>query len=946
MIRKSLILILYLCGYIFFPLNAGDWQLEKILEGETDVWIISKPQDLIWLSDVSSLDADNNGSDDFANLQEKLDAFYRLGDNIIFHPERDSVDWNGDGIIDNNDRGGFNPVGSMTVPFTGTFDGDYDTIRNLSINRSGSVNTGLFGVVRGANLKELGLENTLINSDNANVGGLIGMAVSSGAPDELTTLRNCFVKGEIRCIFPGESNTGGLAGRAEDVQIRECYTVVLVQGENKSNNIGGLIGKLSGGSVENCFVNAWVSGNGGIGVMAGYVDQSSGNVRIKNSYCIGSAMGIETGSTGGFLGRFNAGETVSCYWSQDKSDNTRPVGVSATGTIVDISSIPASDFGKPARFRGWDFNKTWEIGNLNSRMLVLEINYNPVSVKSILEETEGDFDPWNSERWKNWYNGNGEIVKPFFLNTDIKFDTAVKVWKPVLSPEFDKYILPFNNLFNIETPGIKIDGNGITIDVMSDVQKLSLEQLYTMGRDPWLTGSQLQAFHCNKREKTGADTTVLKNITVKGFRRGIKIDLAIPKNHPMILSNCRFIRNGIGIYTNGNSMMVNNCEILESGNGGIYSGSKSSDNKWINNRFRDNTLSQHQYSYADFIGDTYYNTLIEGNQFLPSLVDVNQRLHGISTFRNQGEHENLREQMPHNNIIRNNHFEGYSIAVTMGSRMGRNVGYDITGEGRDYAFYNLIDSNYFENTAVAVKINTEGNTIRDNQFVNVDNEIVLQCVFFRLKNTTIENQESDTVKLWYVLDDYYEYKDWFKYQDNLNGSIEKHEKRIEVYSLDGSPVFPSGLDSLLVINPVDKGPEFMLEDHRYGLPMATDTGEFSLDLPGQEIVAIWNDPISRVGSMDYYTIMIFDEYGTEINRSGRSEFKWGQLAVGYFLSTSGEMEIAVVPAEPVQGKYPVYIFTRGFREPKKILYPENTDPSITISSGDEHELIVEFPGKK
>ena len=558
------------------------------------------------------------------------------------------------------------------------------------------------------------------------------------------------------------------------------------------------------------------------------------------------------------------------------------------------------------------------------------------SVKSVLSDGQGDFDPWNQERWTDWYSSEGEIIHPFYLDTDIRFNSSKDTWIPEISPDFTH-----GNLFEIESQGIIIDGGGITIDIRTSDQKLPLEQLYKMGRDPWQGGTHLQGFHYVLPRIEGTGPTVFRNFTIMGFRRGLKIDNA-EEVHPLLTQDCRFIRNGIGFYTNGNGSTLLNCEIMESGNGGIYSGSKSHDNKFIGNKFRDNTTSQHQYSYADYIGDTYYNTVIEGNYFLPSLVNVKQRLHGISTFRNMGETKNLREQMPHNNIIRNNHFDGYSVAITMGSRMGRKTGNDITGEGRDYAFYNLIDSNKIQNTAVGIKINTEGNTIRSNEFKNVSNEIVLHCVFFRLKNTSIEFQESEHVKLWYVLDDYREYKDWFQYQDDRNDFIEKSEKRIEVYSQIQSPIFPTGLGSLFILNPEDKAPEFMIEDHRFGLPMATATGEFSLDLPGHEISAIWNDQISRVNDKDYYSILLFDRNGTEINRCGLSDVKWGQIAAGYFTRNSGEMQIAAVPAAPVEGKYPVYIFKRGFRIPDAIQYPDNKDSSIKISSGEKNELLVSF----
>jgi hypothetical protein len=761
--------------------------------------------------------------------------------------------------------------------------------------------------------------------------------MDTGDKNTRNLIRNCFVKGRIMTSAPGDANTGGLVGLAQDVHAEACYTAVTVQGGKTSNALGGLIGTLNEGFVENCYVNAWVTGNSHVGTMFGFVGESGYDTRIYDSYSIGSGAGRVSETSGGFIGSFSTGETRRCYWNAEISSNDRPVGAYTLDAIMDITPLKSEDLVDPARFQGWDFSRVWEIGDHSSKMLVLGVNYQPVSVRSILNDGQGDFDPWNKERWALWYDRGG-ITRPFYLNTDIRFMSLDTAWVPEISPGFSD-----PNLFEITLQGIEIDGNGIVIDIRSDKQKLPLDQLYTLGRDPWETGSQLQCFHYIIPEKEGSDTSLVKNLTVMGFRRGFKIDNLV-KVHPVIVRECKFIRNGIGFYTNGNGSILKNCDLMECGINGIYSGSKSHHNAFIGNRFRDNALSQHQYSYGDFIGDTYHHSVIEGNNFLPSLATGSYRRQGISVCRNMGETNNLREQMPHKNIIRNNHFDGYSVAIHIGSRMGRKTGNDITGEGRDYAFYNLIDSNTIQNTAIGIKVNTEGNTIENNIFTNVAEEIVLQCVFFRLKNTTINKQAGNSVKLWYVLEDYTGYQDWFPYQSPLNGSILRSEKRIEVYSSEESPVFPVEPDTLFILNPPDKGPEFMLEDHRLGLPMATDTGEFSLDLTGYEIVAIWDEKIARVQDKDYYSILIFDDRGTEINRCGLSEVRWGQLAVGYFISDQKEMEIAVVPSEPVDGKYPVYIFTRGFREPKAIWYPDNTDPSIKISTDENNKLVVSLGG--
>ncbi|RZK75429.1 MAG: T9SS type A sorting domain-containing protein [Pedobacter sp.] len=166
---------------------------------------------------------------------------------------------------------------------------------------------------------------------------------------------------------------------------------------------------------------------------------------------------------------------------------------------------------------------------------------------------------------------------------------------------------------------------------------------------------------------------------------------------------------------------------------------------------------------------------------------------------------------------------------------------------------------------------------------------------------------------------------------------------MEVFSTIGTPSFatPSGIDNnLFKLNPTP--PADILWNYRLGNPTVRKHGQFQVNLPGNEVAAIWNDKITRVNNVDYYSILIFDQNGTEINRSGLSTVGWSQLAVGYFTRTSGEMEIAAVPKTAIDGKYPVYIFRRGYKEPQQILHPDNTDASITISTDASHQLVVSF----
>lgn len=126
----------------------------------------------------------------------------------------------------------------------------------------------------------------------------------------------------------------------------------------------------------------------------------------------------------------------------------------------------------------------------------------------------------------------------------------------------------------------------------------------------------------------------------------------------------------------------------------------------------------------------------------------------------------------------------------------------------------------------------------------------------------IKRQEDDPVYPWYDGSDYPLYDRWFRFQDDRNKGIKGEEKYIQVYSATKSPNFPKENQHFSVT--VQSEGEDIQSDPRVGLPSDVDTGEFSPDLPGREIIATWDVPISRVDDKDYYSILVFDKNGMEI----------------------------------------------------------------------------------
>ena len=204
----------------------------------------------------------------------------------------------------------FPGIGTAEHPFTGRFDGQNNTISNVTI--SGTDNVGFFGVIKGATIQNLNLENVNI-SGKEKVGGLVGYAQVALNPNDLSQntanlIGSCTVSGTVS----GEKQTGGLVGLNEGKtdadtlfsiasSIDKCSAGVTVTGKDMT---GGLVGENSG-TVTKSTAKGAVSGNNSTG---GFVGDNTGDIYVSH------AEGAVTGSnhTGGFAGS-STGTVKNCY---------------------------------------------------------------------------------------------------------------------------------------------------------------------------------------------------------------------------------------------------------------------------------------------------------------------------------------------------------------------------------------------------------------------------------------------------------------------------------------------------------------------------------------------------------------------------------------------------------------------------------------------------------
>lgn len=302
---------------------------------------------------------------------------------------------------ENITAGTVTPVGTSTAPFTGNYDGQGNTL-NVTISTTTN-NTGVFGYIQNATVKDLTVEGTIessgvytagiagqmagsskisgctnkaditnnTNESNSYAAGIVGKAqntseivscVNEGAinaskafaggivGDMTGTVDKCVNKNSV----VGGANTGGIAGalRASST-VRRCYS-----SDNKTitgtNRVGGIVGSQVGGTVANCFSNSNVTitsnaddyGAGGlVGILGNGLlfNSSTGDITVKCSATCTDKDDAKV-NVGGLVGRQNNGTIQNVYsplYAKDIKIGTIH-GRSSSGKIGQIVGVIAS----------------------------------------------------------------------------------------------------------------------------------------------------------------------------------------------------------------------------------------------------------------------------------------------------------------------------------------------------------------------------------------------------------------------------------------------------------------------------------------------------------------------------------------------------------------------------------------------------------------------------
>lgn len=240
-------------------------------------------------------DAVNNG--DYIGI---ADVTVELGGDI----DMSGCDWTPIGVDENR-------------YFSGTFEGNGHTIRNLTITKNATGYFGLFGYTT-ATIQNVNLTGSLTNTytDSMYVPSIVGAIAGYLLGG---TIRNCTTDFTIT----SENNmmrsyTGGIVGAAEDSTVVNCVSGTRLIGQF-GEYVGGVVGGIvNGAQIHNCIYDGTITLTGTSNLECGGI---VGDIYAKSeipevSYCINQGnidASVSTSSIGGIAGgTYNGGFVHHC----------------------------------------------------------------------------------------------------------------------------------------------------------------------------------------------------------------------------------------------------------------------------------------------------------------------------------------------------------------------------------------------------------------------------------------------------------------------------------------------------------------------------------------------------------------------------------------------------------------------------------------------------------
>ncbi|MBO4551235.1 MAG: endonuclease/exonuclease/phosphatase family protein, partial [Bacteroidaceae bacterium] len=202
---------------------------------------------------------------------EELQAFAYIADGIAGFTRKASASAV---LLNDIDMAGmttWQPIGTNSNPYSGTFDGQGHTIKNIVV-KTGKDFSGLFGKTSGATIKNFSIAGTITVSEGSGEHGVVGYAENTTITDVHSSLN----------ITAGKANVD-------------------------TKHIGGIAGTMaSNTTINRCSYSGTINdaGTNTVGGIVGYADQTNNIISNAINYGSVKSKGSET-NTGGILGYVN-----------------------------------------------------------------------------------------------------------------------------------------------------------------------------------------------------------------------------------------------------------------------------------------------------------------------------------------------------------------------------------------------------------------------------------------------------------------------------------------------------------------------------------------------------------------------------------------------------------------------------------------------------------------
>lgn len=294
-------------------------------------YTVKTPRGLAWIAWVT-----NNAKTKSGNTGETYTAYYptsagfnactvTLANDISLATPAQGVandfddNWIPIGIVSTSD---LNNV--YTKCFQGTFDGNNKNITEMKINTTSVINTGLFGYLYGATVKDLTMAEsnsihlqTLPSSETDYPLGSIAGYVENGI------IMNCHNKCEVKFSNSDsdkDGKVGGIAGTTINSVLSACSNSGAITINGSTAMGGGIVGVSTKSSIASCFNTGKIdvtAGSGAAyagGIMGGDGSSDTGN-NILHCYSTGNITAKATQScpSGGIVGGAQYVTIKSCF---------------------------------------------------------------------------------------------------------------------------------------------------------------------------------------------------------------------------------------------------------------------------------------------------------------------------------------------------------------------------------------------------------------------------------------------------------------------------------------------------------------------------------------------------------------------------------------------------------------------------------------------------------